>query len=76
MTGGISGSGAVANSYNLGDVTGAENMTYGISSVAATNSYYLCELNGSIKMAYVNTTETPVTLGADGKTYMAGEKSW
>lgn len=74
VTGGISGSGAVANSYNLGDVTGAENMTYGISSVAATNSYYLCELNGSIKMAYVNTTETPVTLGADGKTYMAGEK--
>lgn len=74
VTGGISGNGNVANSYNLGNVTGAENTTYGISSGAATNSYYLCKLNGSIKMEYVNTTETPVTLGADDKTYMAGEK--
>lgn len=74
VTGGISGSGAVANSYNLGDVTGAKGRAYGISSVAAVNSYYLCKLNGSIKMEYVNTTETPVTLGADDKTYMAGEK--
>lgn len=72
--GGIAGRGTVANSYNLGDVTGAANMTHGISGGAVTNSYYVCEMNGSIKMAYVNTTETPVTLGADGKTYMAGEK--
>ena len=74
VTGGISGNGNVANSYNLGDVTGAKGRAYGISSGAATNSYYLCKLNDSIKMAYVNTTETSVTLGADGKTYMAGEK--
>ena len=72
--GGIAGRGTVANSYNLGDVTGAANMTHGISGGTVTNSYYVCKLNGSIKMAYVNTTETPVTLGADGKTYMAGEK--
>lgn len=74
VTGGISGNGNVANSYNLGDVTGAKGRAYGISNGAVANSYYVCKLNGSIKMAYVNTTETPVTLGADDKTYMAGEK--
>lgn len=74
VTGGISGNGNVANSYNLGDVTGAKGRAYGISSRAATNSYYVCKLNGSIKMAYVNATEIPVTLGTDGKTYMVGEK--
>lgn len=76
VTGGISGNGNVANSYNLGDVTGAKGRAYGISNGAVANSYYVCKLNDSIKMAYVNTTETSVTLGADGKTYMAGEKSW
>ena len=74
VTGGISGNGNVANSYNLGDVTGAKGRAYGISSRAATNSYYVCKLNGSIKMAYVNATEIPVTLGTDGKAYMVGEK--
>lgn len=74
VTGGISGNGNVANSYNLGDVTGAKGRAYGISNGAVANSYYVCKLNDSIKMAYVNTTETSVTLGADGKTYMAGEK--
>lgn len=74
VTGGISSNGNVANSYNLGDVTGAKGRAYGISNGAVANSYYVCKLNGSIKMAYVNTTETPVTLGADDKTYMAGEK--
>lgn len=72
-TGSISGNGNVTNSYNLGAVSGqGANGITGTGTV--TNSYYVCELNGSIKMAYVNTTETPVTLGADGKTYMAGEK--
>ena len=75
MTGGISGNGNVTNSYNLGAVSGqgAAGIT---GSGAVANSYYVCKLNDSIsiKMAYVNTTETPVTLGADGKTYMAGEK--
>lgn len=75
VTGGISGNGNVTNSYNLGAVSGqgAAGIT-GSGTVA--NSYYVCKLNDSIsiKMAYVNTTETPVTLGADGKTYMAGEK--
>ena len=52
VTGGISGNGNVANSYNLGDVTGAKGRAYGISSVAATNSYYLCKLNGADKMFY------------------------
>lgn len=74
VTGGISGNGDVANSYNLGDVTGVKGRAYGISSRAATNSYYVCKLNGSIKMAYVNATEIPVTLGTDGKTYMVGGK--
>lgn len=75
MTGGISGNGNVTNSYNLGAVSGQG--AAGITGKGTvTNSYYVCKLNGSIKMEYVNTTETPVTLGADGKTYMAGEKSW
>lgn len=73
-TGSISGNGNVTNSYNLGDVTGAEGKTYGISYGTVDNSYYVCKLNGPEKMAYVNTTETLVTLGADGKTYMVGEK--
>ena len=73
VTGGISGNGNVTNSYNLGAVSGQG--AAGITGKGTvTNSYYVCKLNGSIKMEYVNTTETPVTLGADGKTYMAGEK--
>ena len=73
VTGGISGNGNVTNSYNLGAVSGQG--AAGITGKGpVTNSYYVCEMNGSIKRAYVNTTETPVTLGADGKTYMAGEK--
>ena len=73
VTGGISGNGNVTNSYNLGAVSGQG--AAGITGKGTvTNSYYVCEMNGSIKRAYVNTTETPVTLGADGKTYMAGEK--
>lgn len=73
VTGGISGNGNVTNSYNLGAVSGQG--AAGITGKGTvTNNYYVCKLNGSIKMEYVNTTETPVTLGADGKTYMAGEK--
>lgn len=53
VTGGISGNGNVTNSYNLGDVTGAESGTYGISSRAATNSYYLCKLNGAVEQKYI-----------------------
>lgn len=73
--GGIAGKGKVENSYNLGDVTGDETFTEGISNGTVINSYYVCKLNGTDKMAYVNTNETLVTLGGDdGKTYMAGEK--
>ena len=53
VTGGISGNGNVTNSYNLGDVTGAEGSAYGISSGAATNSYYLCKLNGAVEQKYI-----------------------
>ena len=76
--GGIAGNGNVENSYNLGDVAGNEAFTKGIGNGTVTNSYYVCKLNGAEKMAYVNTTEsateTSVMLGADDKTYMAGEK--
>lgn len=73
--GGIAGTGSVENSYNLGDVTGDKTFTEGISNGTVINSYYVCKLNGTDKMAYVNTNETFVTLGGDdGKTYMAGEK--
>lgn len=75
VTGGISGNGNVTNSYNLGAVSGQG--AAGITGKGTvTNSYYVyvCKLNDSIKMAYVNATEIPVTLGTDGKTYMVGEK--
>ena len=70
VTGGISGSGAVANSYNLGDVTGAKGRAYGISSVAATNSYYVCKLNGAEAAKYVNSNDEQdiTTAEKDGKT--------
>lgn len=72
MTGGISGNGNVTNSYNLGAVSGqgAAGIT---GSGTVTNSYYVCKLNGADKMFYVTTTETSVTLAADGKTYMIGD---
>ena len=70
MTGGISGNGNVTNSYNLGDVTGAKGRAYGISSVAATNSYYLCKLNGAEAAKYVNSNDEQdiTTAEKDGKT--------
>lgn len=70
VTGGISGKGNVANSYNLGNVTGAENTTYGISSAAATNSYYLCKLNGAEAAKYVNSNDEQdiTTAEKDNKT--------
>lgn len=40
LIGGV-GTANVANSYNLGDVTGAERMTYGISGGTVVNSYYV-----------------------------------
>ena len=74
VTGGISGNGNVTNSYNLGDVTGAEGRAYGISNGAVANSYYVCELNGSIKMAYVNNApEAEVKYNEADKTYTVGE---
>lgn len=70
VMGGISGNGNVANSYNLGNVTGAENTTYGISSGAATNSYYLCKLNGAEAAKYVNSNDEQdiTTAEKDNKT--------
>lgn len=70
VTGGISGNGNVANSYNLGNVTSAENTTYGISSGAATNSYYLCKLNGAEAAKYVNSNDEQdiTTAEKDNKT--------
>lgn len=76
VTGGISGNGNVANSYNLGDVTGAKGRAYGISSGAATNSYYLCKLNGKETAKYVNSgAEQEITATTeDGKTvYKVGD---
>lgn len=72
--GGIAGRGTVANSYNLGDVTGAENKTYGISGGTVTNSYYVCKLNGTDKMAYVHKADTKdITYNEADKTYTVGE---
>lgn len=74
VTGGISGNGDVANSYNLGDVTGAKGRAYGISNGTVANSYYVCKLNGTEKMAYVNNApEAEVKYNGADKTYTVGE---
>lgn len=78
VTGGISGNGNVTNSYNLGDVTGAEGSAYGISSGAATNSYYLCKLNGAVEQKYIKDSSSEAqnitATTEDGKTvYKVGD---
>ena len=74
VAGGISGNGNVTNSYNLGDVTDAKGSAYGISNGTVANSYYVCKLNGSIKMAYVNNApEAEVKYNGADKTYTVGD---
>lgn len=71
--GGIAGSGAVANSYNHGDVTAVN--ANGISgNGTVTNSYYVCKLNGADKMFYVNNApEAEVKYNGADKTYTVGD---
>lgn len=71
--GGIAGSGAVANSYNHGDVTAVN--ANGISgNGTVTNSYYVCMLNGADKMFYVNNApEAEVKYNGADKTYTVGD---
>lgn len=80
--GGISGKigdAGVYNSYNTGDVTGAEGKTYGIGSANITNCYYICKVGTEKKSDYIQkggedtATTITVTPGEDGKnTYKIG----
>ena len=80
--GGISGKigkAGVYNSYNMGDVIGAEGKTYGIGSANITNCYYICTVGTEKKSDYIQegdeatATTISVTPGEDGKnTYKIG----
>ena len=61
-TGGIGSNNWAENSYNLGDVTGAEGKTFGISGHSTTevaeNNYYICSVNGMAEKKYTVNKET------------------
>lgn len=50
--------GIAANNYNVGDISGPEGKTYGLSPIlkggTISNSYYLCKLNDTETAKYVN----------------------
>lgn len=49
--------GIAANNYNVGDISGPERKTYGLSPIPKygiiSNSYYLCKLNGVSEQKYI-----------------------
>lgn len=70
--------GFVTNSYNVGNVTGSKESLFGIGKVDAKgkieNSYYVCKLNGTEKMAYANdASEAEVKYNEVDKTYTVGD---
>ena len=70
--------GFVTNSYNVGNVTGSKESLFGIGKVDARgkieNSYYVCKLNDTEKMAYANdASEAKVKYNEVDKTYTVGD---
>lgn len=70
--------GFVTNSYNVGNVTGSKESLFGIGKVDAKgkieNSYYVCKLNDTEKMAYANdASEAEVKYNEVDKTYTVGD---
>ena len=70
--------GLVTNSYNVGDITGNKEKTFGIGKVGAKgkieNSYYLCKRNDAEEMAYVNGADTKdIAYNDEDKTYTVVE---
>lgn len=73
--------GLVTNSYNVGDITGNKEKTFGIGKKSSKrnggkieNSYYVCKLNGAEEMAeemaYVNGADTKdIAYNDEDKTY-------
>lgn len=53
--------GIAANNYNVGDISGPEGKTYGLSPIPKygiiSNSYYLCKLNDVSKQKYIESIE-------------------
>ena len=74
----ISDNGSVTNSYNHGNVTGAEGKVFGLCEKNVTNSYYICKLNDAdeVTMKYVhNNIEQPVTYEEATQSYKVGENT-
>ena len=74
----ISDKGSVTNSYNHGNVTGAEGKVFGLCEKNVTNSYYICKINGAddVTMKYVhNNIEQPVTYEETTQSYKVGENT-
>ena len=74
----INDKGSVTNSYNHGNVTGAEGKVFGLCEKNVTNSYYICKLNDAddVAMKYVlNNIEQPVTYEEATQSYKVGENT-
>ena len=74
----ISDKGSVTNSYNHGNVTGAEGKVFGLCGKNVTNSYYICKLNNAdeVTMMYVhNNIEQLVTYEETTQSYKVGENT-
>ena len=72
----INDKGSVTNSYNHGNVTGAEGKVFGLCEKNVTNSYYICKLNDAddVTMKYVHKNiEQPVTYEEAIQSYKVGE---
>ena len=71
----ISGNGSITNSYNHGNVTGAENKIFGLCEKNITNSYYICKLNDAdeVAMKYINKAEQDITYEEAAHTYKVSE---
>lgn len=74
----ISDKGSVTNSYNHGNVTGAEGAegkVFGLCGKNVTNSYYICKINSddTVDMKYINKAEQDITYEEAAHTYKVGE---
>ena len=71
----ISDNGSVTNSYNHGNVTGAEGKIFGLCEKNITNSYYICKINSddTVDMKYINKAEQDITYEEAAHTYKVGK---
>ena len=69
--------GFVTNSYNVSNVTGSKESSFGIGKIDTKgkieNSYYICELNDENAMAYDNNGKIEIKYDESSKTYTVGD---